>query len=182
MVLENLDHAIARGAPILGEIAGYSMRADAFDMSDIPPASAPALCSALKDAVRFSDLDEGEISYINVHGTGTKSNDQAEAFAINKVFGERADEIFVSGIKGATGHMLGGSGALECVTCVLACRDGIVPPSYGLREPDPQCGLRHVIGQGQDWPVSAALSISVGMGGNNSVIAIRKYQVEDELD
>jgi 3-oxoacyl-[acyl-carrier-protein] synthase II len=175
MVLEERDHAIARRARIYGEMLGYGMRGDAFDMSDIPPQDAPGMTACLLEALADAGIDATDVGYLNVHGTATKSNDPAEATAIRKVFGHHLDALPVSGIKGSTGHMLGGSGAFEVMVALLATVRGEVPPTYGLVDPDPACDLNHVIGHGARTPVPVAISTSVGMGGNNSAIVVRGH-------
>jgi 3-oxoacyl-(acyl-carrier-protein) synthase len=172
LVLEEYGHAQARNAPILGEILGFGLRGDAYDMSDIPPADAPGMTACLLEAIDDAEISPDEVGYINVHGTATKSNDPAEATAIRKVFGPHTDELFVSGVKGATGHMLGASGAFETLVALQAVTSGEVPPTWGLREPDPACELHHVIGTGVTAPIRVAISTSVGMGGNNSAIVV----------
>jgi 3-oxoacyl-[acyl-carrier-protein] synthase II len=173
MVLEEREHALARGAAIHGEMLGYGLRGDAFDLSDIPPHDAPGMTACLLEAVADAGIDPADVRYLNVHGTATKSNDPAEATAIRKVFGHHLDDLLVSGIKGSTGHMLGGSGAFEAIVALLASERDVVPPTYGLREPDPECRLNHVIGRGVHATVPVAISTSVGMGGNNSAIVVR---------
>jgi 3-oxoacyl-[acyl-carrier-protein] synthase II len=179
VVLENYDHAVARGARIHGEVLGYGLRSDAYDMSDIPPVDARGMIAALTEALRDSSVLPDEVDYINVHGTATRKNDQAETNAITAVFGADTPRVFVSGIKGATGHMLGGSGAVEFIVTLLAARLGQIPPSHGLLDPDPACALRHVIGTGTHAPVRVAVTSAVGMGGNNCVIAVRGQAGED---
>ncbi|MFD9061166.1 beta-ketoacyl-[acyl-carrier-protein] synthase family protein [Kitasatospora purpeofusca] len=173
LVLEDAEHAVRRGARIHGEMLGYGQRGDAYDMSDIPPDDAPGMTASVYEALSDAGIDPREVGYVNVHGTATKSNDPAETFALRKVFGEHIDQVRVSGIKGATGHMLGGSGAVEVIVALLASRDGQVPPTHGLLKPAPECGLNHVIGRGERSSVPVALSTSVGMGGNNSAILLR---------
>ncbi|MDN3358992.1 beta-ketoacyl-[acyl-carrier-protein] synthase family protein [Actinomadura sp. DC4] len=173
MVLEERDHAVARKARIHGEMLGYGLRGDAFDMSDIPPHDAPGMTACLLEAFADAGVDARDVGYLNVHGTATKSNDPAEATAIRKVFGDHLDGLRVSGIKGSTGHMLGGSGAFEAVVALLASVRDQVPPTYGLVDVAPGCELGHVIGQGTRSPVPVAISTSVGMGGNNSAIVVR---------
>ena len=173
MVLEEREHALARGAVIRGEMLGCGMRGDAFDMSDIPPHDAPGMTACLLEAVADAGIDPAEVGYLNVHGTATRANDPAEATAIRKVFGQHLDKLLVSGIKGATGHMLGGSGAFETVVALLASERDQVPPTYGLADPDPQCDLHHVMGRGVRATVPVAISTSVGMGGNNSAVVVR---------
>lgn len=172
-VLEEREHALARKARIYGELLGYGLRGDAFDMSDIPPSDAPGMTACLEEALADAGVGPEQVGYLNVHGTATKSNDPAEVTAVRKVFGEHVDRLRVSGIKGATGHMLGASGAMEAMAALLAsCRDE-VPPTWGLREPDTGCELNHVIDKGERTPVDVAVSTSVGMGGNNSALVFR---------
>ncbi|HEY5834399.1 beta-ketoacyl-[acyl-carrier-protein] synthase family protein [Streptomyces sp.] len=173
LVLEEREHALRRNARVYGEMLGYGLRGDAFDMSDIPPSDAPGMTACLLEALDDAGVGPEQVGYLNVHGTATKSNDPAEATAIRKVFGPHADDLRVSGIKGATGHMLGASGAMELMTALLATCHDRVPPTYGLRDPDPECDLHHVIGQGVPTPVEVAVSTSVGMGGNNSAVVVR---------
>ncbi|MFD5558813.1 beta-ketoacyl-[acyl-carrier-protein] synthase family protein [Streptomyces sp. NPDC127068] len=173
LVLEEAGHARARGARHYGELLGYGLRGDAFDMSDISPASAPGMTACLREALADAGLAPERVGYVNVHGTATRSNDPAEATALRKVFGPHVDQLRVSGVKGATGHTFGASGALELLATLLAaCRDQ-VPPTHGLRVPDADCDLPHVIGRGVGTPVGAAISTSVGMGGNNAAILVR---------
>lgn len=173
LVLEEYDHALARGARMYGEILGYGLRGDAYDMSDIPPADAPGMTACLNEALADANIGTDEVDYVNVHGTATKSNDPAEATALRAVFGADVDRIAVSGVKGATGHMLGASGAFELLTALLASHRDQVPPTYGLEQPDPDFVLNHVMGKGIELPVRTAISTSVGMGGNNSAIVVR---------
>jgi 3-oxoacyl-[acyl-carrier-protein] synthase II len=173
LVLEEYEHARARRAPVVAEIAGYGLRGDAFDMSDIPPGDAPGMTACLTEALQDAGIRPEEVDYLNVHGTATRSNDSAETTALHKVFGGHVAALWVSGIKGATGHMLGASGAFEVLVTVLASRLQQVPPTHGLRRPDPACELNHVIGPGKHATVRYAISTSVGMGGNNSAIAVR---------
>jgi 3-oxoacyl-[acyl-carrier-protein] synthase II len=173
LVLEEREHALARHTRLYGELLGYGLRGDAFDMSDIPPSDAPGMTACLLEALADAGIECEQVGYVNVHGTATKSNDPAEVTAIRKVFGPHADNLRVSGVKGATGHMLGASGAAETLIALLAsCRDQ-VPPTWGLRTVAADCDLNHVIGQGAHTPVEVAISTSVGMGGNNSAIVVR---------
>lgn len=172
VILEDADHAQARGARIYGEILGYGLRSDALDMSVIP-LEAPGLILSIREALEDARLAPGDVSYINPHGTGTQRNDAAEAAAIRTVFGDGPDQPWVSGTKGQLGHMLAGSGAMEFVVALLASRYDQVPPTGGLEEVDPECALRHVLGRGIAAPVRHAMSLSVGMGGMNSAIIVR---------
>lgn len=172
-VLEEMSHAQARNARIYGEILGYGMHADAYDMTDIPPIEAPGMTACLIDAIHDAKIYIDDVGYINVHGTATKMNDIAEVSAIKKVFGSHTRNLQVSGIKGSIGHMLGAAGGVELVAALLASCFDQVPPTYGLLEPDPLCDLTHVIGKGIAHPVNVAISTSVGMGGNNSAIVVK---------
>lgn len=172
MVLESEAHARARGARAHGEILGYGLRADAFDMSDIPPVDAVGMTACLVEALADAGVQPDEVGYVNVHGTATKRNDPAEARALRKVLGSHTDDVLVSGIKGATGHMLGGSGGLEIMVALLASCRGQVPPTHGLVEPDEECDLHHVLHAGVEAEVPVAISTSVGLGGNNSAVVV----------
>ncbi|GAA4035744.1 beta-ketoacyl-ACP synthase II [Allokutzneria multivorans] len=182
VVLEELEHARARGARIYGEVLGYGLRGDAYDMSDIRPDEAPGMRACLEEVLLDAGVSTAEVGYINVHGTGTKMNDPAEAFAIRKVFGsDPATSPMVSGTKGATGHMLGGTGGVEFITALLASNRDVVPPTYGLENPDPRCAdLNHVIGKAIPASVPTAITTSVGMGGNNSAIMVRGWSGGEE--
>lgn len=173
LVLEEREHALARKARCYGEMLGYGQRGDAFDMSDIPPSDAPGMTACLQEALADAGVTPERVAYVNVHGTATKANDPAEVTALRKVFGSCIDQLRVSGIKGATGHMLGGSAALEVMVALLASTHDQIPPTHGLRVPALDCDLNHVIGRGVAAPVDVAISTSVGMGGNNSAIALR---------
>lgn len=173
LVLEEREHALARRARIYGEMLGYGLRGDGYDMSDIPPEDALGMTACLQEALADARMEPEQVSYVNVHGTATKASDPAEVTALCKVFGHHTDELRVSGLKGATGHMLGASGALETLVTILASCHDQAPPTWGLRTPDTDCELNHVIGHGAHTPVEAAISTSVGMGGNNSAIAVR---------
>ena len=171
VVLENEDHARARGATILAELAGAGMTADAGDI--VAPAvegasGAMALC--LKDA----DLTPDDIEYINAHGTGTAGNDKTETEAIRHVFGRSADQLAVSSTKSMHGHCMGASGALEMIAAIGTLRDGILPPTIGYTTPDPDCDLDYVPNQARKADVSAVVSNSFAFGGSNAVIALKK--------
>lgn len=172
VVLEELDHALARSARIYGEVLGYGLRSDALDMSVIP-IEAPGLMLSMEEALEDARLTPGDIDYVNPHGTATQRNDVAEARAIRCLFGRPAEQPLVSGTKGQLGHMLAGSGSIEFIISLLASRHDHVPPTGGLEDVDPDCMLRHVIGTGIAAPVECAMSLSAGMGGMNSAIIVR---------
>jgi nodulation protein E len=170
-VLEEWEHARARGATILAEFVGTGMSADAADIV-LPSAegAAKALAGALKDARLNSD----EIGYINAHGTGTPANDPTETAAIRKVFGAHADRLPVSSTKSMHGHALGAAGAIELVAVIGALREGTIPPTANFIDPDPACDLDYVPNVARDVPVHAALSNSFAFGGLNAVLALKQ--------
>ena len=167
LILESLEHALARNAPIYGEIAGFSMSCDAHHMV-IPYAEGDHVAASMRKALETSRLSIHEVDYINAHGTGTKSGDLAEALGIKKCFGAEAAGIPVSSIKGAIGHTMGASGAIEAVVCMLALRDQTIPPTVNFSEPDPELQLDFVLEGGRPCELNVLLSNSFGFGGNNS--------------
>ncbi len=171
-VLETLEHAQARGAVILAELAGAGMTADAADIV-MPDASGAA--RAMRMALHHAGLAPGDVDHINAHGTGTQANDSTETRAIRAVFGADADRLAVSSTKSMHGHALGGGGALELVAVVGALRHGVVPPTINYLEPDPACDLNVVPNTAQQRPVRAALSNSFAFGGLNAVLALRRW-------
>jgi nodulation protein E len=172
LVLEALDHAAARGAEILAEIAGFGMGADAGDLTTPDPGGMErAMVGALADAALPPDV----IDYVNAHGTGTAINDKLETAALHAVFGAGAGKLAVSSTKSMVGHALGASGALELVATVMAIRDGVVPPTMNYLGPDPACDLDCVPNEARRRPIRAALSNSFAFGGLNAVIAVRQF-------
>jgi len=173
LILEELGRARARGAPILGEIAGAGMTADAGDI--VAPAvdgAARAMRLALADA----EMAPGEVDYINAHGTATTMNDRTEAAAIHMVLGEQAKVVLVSSTKSMHGHCIGAAGALEAAATLMALGEGVVPPTINHDQPDPEIGLDVVPNVAREAPVAAALSNSFAFGGLNAVLAFRKWQ------
>ena len=172
LVLEDRDRAIARGAKIVGEIAGYGLVTDAAHITrPSVEGQAAAIRTALEDA-RMSPADSG---YINAHGTGTQANDSVETAAIRGVFGERAAHIPVSSTKSMHGHLLGAAGAVELVASIVAMERGIVPPTRNLKVPDPECDLDYVPEGARAVPgLAAVLSSSFAFGGTNAVLIARK--------
>ena len=168
-VLETLDHARARGATILAEFAGAGFSADAGDIVS-PTIEGPA--AAMQACLADAGLAPGDIDYINAHGTGTIANDQIETAAIRRVFGAHADRLSVSSTKSMHAHCMGASGALELIACVMAIREGLVPPTIGYREKDPQCDLDITPNVARRRPVRAAISNAFAFGGTNAVIAL----------
>jgi nodulation protein E len=170
-VFEDMDHAITRGAPILAELAGCGVTMDAADLvAPSQEGAARAMLAALEDA----GLGPREIGYINAHGTGTTANDRTECAAILDVFGEGAMNIPVSSTKSMHGHLIGGTGAVELLACLMALREGIIAPTVGYQEPDPDCPLDVVPNHFRRATVRACLSNAFAFGGMNAVLALRK--------
>ena len=170
-VLELLEHAQARGAVILAELAGSGMTADA---TDIVLPSADGAAAAMTQALADAGLNASDVDYINAHGTGTQANDSNETHAIHLAFGDHAKQLVVSSTKSMHGHALGASGALELVAVVGALRDGVVPPTANLDAPDPACDLDYVPNTARRMPVRAVLSNSFAFGGLNAVLALKR--------
>jgi 3-oxoacyl-[acyl-carrier-protein] synthase II len=172
LILEELESAKRRGARILAEIIGYGSTADAFrvtDMHEDGRGGAAAMRGALADA----RVQPQEIDYISAHGTGTEENDKIETLAIKTVFGDYARKVPISSVKSMFGHLIAGAGAVELITCVLAIRDGIVPPTTNYNEPDPNCDLDYVPNKSRKAAVRTCLSNSFGFGGQNDTLIVR---------
>ncbi|WP_315918481.1 beta-ketoacyl-[acyl-carrier-protein] synthase family protein [Mesorhizobium sp. SP-1A] len=169
-VLESYEHARARGATILGEIAGAGLSADASDIV-APTVDGPA--SAMSACLADAGLKPEDVDYLNAHGTGTKANDQIETAAIKRVFGEHAYRMSISSTKSMHAHCLGASGALEMIACVMAIREGLVPPTANYREPDPECDLDVTPNVARERKVRVALSNAFAFGGTNAVLAFK---------
>ena len=169
-VLENFDNARKRGAEILAEVIGYAMSSDA---SDIVMPSKQGAARAIKGALNDAQLNSEEVQYINAHGTGTAANDKTECAAVADVFGKHADNLMISSTKSMHGHVIGGTGAIELLACIMAVRDGIVAPTIGYEEADPECALDIVPNQSREAKVDVALSNAFAFGGLNAVLAIR---------
>jgi 3-oxoacyl-[acyl-carrier-protein] synthase II len=174
VILETLDHASARSANILAEVAGFGSTADAFRITDQDPDALGAI-NAMRAALADASLSPADISYINAHGTGTRENDGNETLAIKKVFGPHAPNIPISSIKSMIGHLIAAAGAVELITCVLAIRDQILPPTINLQYPDPECDLDYVPNQARKAEVHVALSNSFGFGGQNDSIIVKRF-------
>jgi 3-oxoacyl-[acyl-carrier-protein] synthase II len=172
MVLENLNHALQRGAPILAEIVGYGATSDANHITQPAENGEPAV-KAIELAM--AGIDPDQVDYINAHGTSTPLNDLSETRAIKKAFGSKAYKIPVSSIKSMVGHMLGAAGALEAVVCCKVIETGIIPPTINLECPDPECDLDYVPNKTRTGDIKLVISNSFGFGGHNSVLAISKY-------
>ena len=175
LVLEEYEHAVARGAKIYGELCGYGVTCDAHHITAPHPeglGGAAALTMALEEAGGCEDFSK---LYINAHGTSTPLNDAGETKAIKRALGdEAAHQCMVSSTKSMTGHMLGAAGAVEAIASVLAVKEGIVPPTIGYQEPDPECDLDYVPNQAREAQIDLALSASLGFGGHNAYLAFRR--------
>lgn len=174
IVLEDLEHARARGARIYCEVVGYGNTADAYHMT-APSPEGEGAARCMKMALRSAGLNPEDISYINAHGTSTPHGDLCETLAIKAVFGDHARKLAVSSTKGATGHMLGAAGAVEMAVCIKALQTGVVPPTLNLDEPDPQCDLDYVPHTAQEREVKATVNNSFGFGGHNACIVAKKF-------
>lgn len=169
-VFEDRDHAMKRGAVILAEVAGFAMTSDA---SDIVTPSKQGAGRAIAGALRDAGLNPSDVGYINAHGTGTAANDKTECAAVADVFGAHADDLMISSTKSMHGHLIGGTGAVELLACIMALRDGVIAPTIGYEEADPECALDVVPNVARDAAVSAVLSNAFAFGGLNAVIALR---------
>jgi 3-oxoacyl-[acyl-carrier-protein] synthase II len=175
LLLEELEHALARGAKIYAEMIGYAMTCDAYHITSPVPGGAGAT-RAMGLALKDAGITPEQVSYINAHGTSTAANDKTETAAIKNALGEQAYKAAVSSTKSMTGHLLGGSGGIEAVATVMAIAHDKVPPTINLENPDPECDLDYVPHHSRDWPVNVALSNSFGFGGHNVTLAFSKYQ------
>lgn len=174
LVLEELGHALRREAPILGEICGYGTTCDAFHIT-APETGGHGALQAMRQALAQAGVAPEEVGYINAHGTGTPYNDEIETLAIRTLFGEHADALCVSSTKSMTGHLLGAAGAVEAIACLRALETGVLPPTIGLREPDPACDLDYVPLVSRKKEIRYALSNSLGFGGHNAVLLMRRW-------
>ena len=171
-VFEDLDHAKARGAEILAEVVGFAMSSDA---ADIVMPSKQGAARAMSEAMRDGGINPDEVGYINAHGTGTAANDKTECAAVADVFGHHADDLMISSTKSMHGHLIGGTGAVELLACIMAVRDGVIAPTIGYEEFDPECALDVVPNTAREARVDVALSNAFAFGGLNAVLALRKF-------
>lgn len=174
LILEREDKACERGAYIYAEIAGYGATSDAFHMT-MPSQDRMQICQAMRLAIEDAGLNINEIDYINAHGTSTLANDRGETKAIKTVFGDNAYNIPISSTKSMTGHLMGAASAVELITCILAIKNGVLPPTINLEHPDPECDLDYIANRARKKEITTALSNSFGFGGNNSTIVIKKF-------
>jgi len=175
VVVEELEHARKRGAKIYCEIAGYGLSADAYHMT-APPEDGEGAARAMKMALDHAKIPPGDVDYVNAHATSTGLGDISETRALKTVFGDKAKTVSISATKSMTGHLLGGAGAVETAICALAIRDGIIPPTINLDNPDPQCDLDYTPHQAKEKKIRVAMNNSFGFGGHNATLVTTAFQ------
>jgi len=175
VVLEELNRARKRGATILGEIIGFGMTADAYHITQ-PIQDGRGIKEAMLRALKDAGVSPQEVDYINAHGTSTPLNDRIETQAIKDLFGEHAYRVPVSSTKSMTGHLLGATGGVELIACLLALNEGVIPPTINYENPDPECDLDYVPNKARKLNIKIALSNSMGFGGHNAVLIVKKYE------
>jgi 3-oxoacyl-[acyl-carrier-protein] synthase II len=175
LILEELERAKKRNAPILAEIVGYGMSSDAHHITS-PPDDGEGAYRVMRNALRDAGIEPSQVQYVNAHGTSTGQGDKAETCAMKRAFGEHAAKLAVSSTKSMTGHLLGGAGGLEAGITVLALRDQIAPPTVNLENPDPECDLDYVPNQARPMAIEYAASNSFGFGGTNGCLVFKRYQ------
>jgi 3-oxoacyl-[acyl-carrier-protein] synthase II len=175
LILEELEFAKARGAKIYAEIVGYGMSGDAFHVT-MPDETGSGAIRVMTRAIKDAGIDPSVIGYVNAHGTSTPYNDKFETLAIKKVFGEHSSKLQVSSTKSMTGHALGAAGGIEAVISVLSLKDGILPPTINLKNPDPECDLDYIPGVAREATVDYVLSNSFGFGGTNACLVFKRWQ------
>ncbi|MFC1805230.1 beta-ketoacyl-ACP synthase II [Candidatus Omnitrophota bacterium] len=174
VVLESLEHARKRNADIYAEVYGYGMSCDAYHITAPDPGGEGA-AAAMRAAMKNAGLNPEDVTYINAHGTSTKLNDKTETLAIKKALGEQAKKVMVSSTKSMTGHLLGAAGGIEFVACCLTIKDSIVPPTTNYENPDPECDLDYVPNTSRKADIKSCLSNSLGFGGHNATLAVKKF-------
>jgi 3-oxoacyl-[acyl-carrier-protein] synthase II len=174
LILEELEHAKARGATIHGEVAGYGSTADAFRITDSHDEGRGAIAS-IREALHEARLNPEDIDYINAHGTSTSVNDSIETLAIKKAFGSTAYQVPISSTKSMMGHLIAAAGSVEAIVCLLAIRDGVLPPTINLDNPDPDCDLNYIPHTARRKAVDVTLSNSFGFGGQNIALIVRRF-------
>ncbi|MBI2854303.1 MAG: beta-ketoacyl-ACP synthase II [Chloroflexi bacterium] len=178
LILEEMEHALSRGARIYAEVAGYGASADAHHITQ-PSSDGEGAIRAMQRALNSAQMKPSDIDYINAHGTSTPINDKAETVAIKSLFGEYAYKVQISSTKSVMGHLLGAAGAIESIVCAMTITHGVIPPTINLTNPDPECDLDYVPNKPREAIVNAALSNSFGFGGHNSALVLRRF-VEDD--
>jgi 3-oxoacyl-[acyl-carrier-protein] synthase II len=176
VVMETLEHAQARHANIIAEMAGFGMTCDAYHITAPDPqgeGAGRAMSLALTDA----GLNPEKVDYINAHGTSTKLNDKIETLSMKRAFGDHAKKVMVSSTKSMTGHLLGAAGGVEFVACCLAIRDGVVPPTINYENPDPECDLDYVPNTARRAKVDVCMSNSLGFGGHNASLVVKRFSI-----
>ncbi len=174
LILEELEHALARGADIYAEIVGYGATGDAHHITAPAPGGEGGV-RAMQAALNDGNIQPNEVDYINAHGTSTEYNDKYETMAVKEVFGEHAYKLAVSSTKSMTGHLLGAAGGVEAIFSVLAIKEGMIPPTINLVTPDPECDLDYVSDGARKQEVNVVMSNSLGFGGHNATIVFKKY-------
>ena len=175
VVLEELEHAKARGAKIYAEVVGYGSTADAFHITS-PAEDGSGAAKAMELAMTEAGVMPSEVDYINAHGTSTHHNDLFETYAIKKAFGESAKELVINSTKSMIGHLLGAAGAVECIVCVKSIQDGFIHQTLGTKETDEECDLNYAIGAPVEKEIKYAMSNSLGFGGHNATLLLKKYE------
>jgi len=175
LVLETLEHALARGARVLCEVAGHAATCDAYHITS-PDPSGKGLQACIRNCLKDAGIEATEVDYLNAHGTSTPYNDKTETAAVKTVFGEHAHTLKISSTKSMTGHLLGAAGGIEAIACVKAIREGLIPPTMNYEHPDPDCDLDYVPNKAIRHPVRIALSNNLGFGGHNATVAFRKHE------
>jgi len=175
IVLESLEHALARSARIYAEVVGHASSSDAYHMAALDP-EAQGPVRAMRWALEDAHLSPTDVDYINAHGTSTPLNDSTETYAIKQVFGEHAYRLAISSTKSMLGHAMGASGTLEAIICALVIQEGIIPPTINYEYPDPACDLDYVPNQARRQMVNVALSNSFGLGGQNACLVLKRYE------
>lgn len=174
LILEELEHALNRGANIIAEIVGYGCTNDAFHIT-APAEEGEGAARCMKLAIKDANINPADIGYINAHGTSTKANDKNETAAVKSVFGKYAYELPMSSTKSMTGHLLGASGAIEAIITACALKDGFIPPTINYKNPDPECDLDYVPNEGRSAEFTYALSNSFGFGGHNASLVLKAF-------
>jgi len=175
LVLEELEHALSRGADIIAEIVGYGCTDDAYHIT-APAENGEGGARCMKMAIKDAGIQPSDVGYINAHGTSTELNDKNETTAIKTVFGEHAYKLAVSSTKSMTGHLIGAAGAIEAIITAYALKEGFIPPTINYRTPDPECDLNYVPNKGVSADITYALSNSFGFGGHNATLALKAYK------
>ena len=175
LMLEEMEHALKRGAKIYGEIVGFGSSSDAYHITAPCPDGSGA-AKAIKYAIEDAGITAGDVDYINAHGTSTHANDSGETAAIKLAFGDNAKKVAISSTKSMTGHLLGAAGAIEAIACIKATEENFVPPTVNYETPDEECDLDYVPNEGRSMNVKYALSNSLGFGGHNAVLCFKKWE------